>query len=208
MSIVIMLLLASALFLTRVINLRTAVSVLLAQSAVVAAACLVVGLETGQGHFFVAALLTALIKAIIIPYALYRIVRRLKREKETDPFLSPNHSSLAAVLGVAISYGFIDQALPGIISRDALAAAVSLVLIGLQIIIIRRQAVLQIVGLNTMENGLYLLSLSVTNGLPLIIELGIFFDVLVAVGILGLLTYRLKLSYQSTDTTLLQKLKG
>lgn len=198
---------ASAFLLTRVVNLRTAVSILLAQSGIIAAASLAVGLETGQEHYFLAALLTVVIKAIIIPYVLFRIVRRLKKEREGNA-INPNLFSLAAVAAIALAYGFIDKALPGIISRDALAAAVSLVFIGLQIIMFRHQAVLQIVGLNTMENGLYLLSLSVTKGLPLMIELGIFLDVLVAVGILGLLTYRLKLSFLSTDTTVLERLKG
>ena len=89
-----------------------------------------------------------------------------------------------------------------------MAASIALALIGLLIIMLRHQAVLQIIGLNTMENGLYLLGLSLAQGLPLIIELGIFFDALVAVGILGLLTYRLKLSYSTTDTSLLEMLRG
>jgi hydrogenase-4 component E len=72
----------------------------------------------------------------------------------------------------------------------------------------RRQALLQIVGLITMENGLYLVGLSVTKGLPLIIELGVFLDVLVAVAVLVILTYRLKRSFLSTDTSMLKKLKG
>ena len=63
-------------------------------------------------------------------------------------------------------------------------------------------------GLIMMENGLYLLGLSMTKGLPLIIEFGVFFDVLVAVIVLGILTWRLKLSFQTTDTTVLRKLKG
>lgn len=208
MNYVIILLMASAFFLTRVTNLRTAVIVLLVQSVVVALACVVIGLEAGNSHYYLAALLTVIIKAIIIPAALFRILRKMKREKEVDSPMSANLSSLAAVVAIALAYNFMNKALPGIISRDALAASVALVLIGLQVIMIRRQAVLQIVGLNIMENGLYLLGLSVTKGLPLIIELGIFFDVLIAVGILGLLTYRLKLSYQSTDTSVLEKLKG
>lgn len=208
MNVLIILLMVSTFFLTRVTNLRTAVGIFLAQSAMIAFASIVIGIETGNGHYFLAALLTVVIKVGIIPYMLFSIVRRLKKEREANLLLSPNFSSLAAACATVLAYGFIDQALPGVMSRDSLAAAVSLVLIGLQIIMIRRQAVLQIVGLNTMENGLYLVSLSVTNGLPLIIELGIFFDVLVAVAVLGILTYRLKLSYFSTDTTLLRKLKG
>jgi hydrogenase-4 component E len=107
-----------------------------------------------------------------------------------------------------LAYGLIDHALPGIVSRDALSAALSLTLIGLLMIMTRQQAIMQIIGLITMENGLYLLGLSVTKGLPLIIELGIFFDVLVVVVVLVILTYRLKVSFMSTDTSVLKKLKG
>lgn len=208
MNILIIFLMFTAFVLTRVTSLRAAVGILLAQSALVAAACLASAAETGNSHFFLAAFLTVLVKVGLIPYALFRIVGRLKRERETDSLLSPNFSSLAAAVAIVVAYGFIDRALPGVLSRDSLAAAVSLVLIGLQLIIIRRQAVLQIVGLNIMENGIYLVGLSVTKGLPLIIELGIFFDVLVAVVVLVILTYRLKISYMSTNTKLLQKLKG
>ena len=101
----------------------------------------------------------------------------------------------------------VDQALPGL-GRDALSGALAGFLIGLLIMITRRQAVLQIVGLIMMENGIYLLGLSMTRGLPLIIEFGVFFDVMVAVIVLGILTFRLKLSFMTTDTTVLQKLKG
>lgn len=208
MNLLIILLMFTAFLLTRVTDLRNAVTILLVQSAIVAAACLVVGAETGEMHFFLAALLTLVIKACLIPYALYRIVGRLRREREEESLLSPNYSSLAAAFAVVLAYGFIDRALPGVISRDAMAAAMALVLIGLQIIIIRHQAVLQIVGLSTLENGLYLVSLSVTKGLPLIIEFGILLDVLIAVVVLVILTYRLKISWLSTDTSLLQKLKG
>ena len=67
---------------------------------------------------------------------------------------------------------------------------------------------MQIVGLATMENGIYLLGLSLTKGFPLVIEMGVFLDILIAVIILVILTGRLKLSFQTTDTTVLRKLRG
>lgn len=208
MEFLIILLLFSALLLTRVVNLKTAVRILLFQSSAVAAACVVIGVETGIIHTYIAAALTVIIKVVIIPYALFRIVGRIKNEKESNPILSANYSLLAAIMAIILSYSQVDRALNGAYNRDALSTALSLTLIGLLLIMTRKQAVMQIVGLNTMENGLYLLGLSITKGLPLIIELGIFFDVLVAVVILVILTYRLKLSYMSTDTSLLKKLKG
>ncbi len=208
MNILTILLLLAAFLLTRISNLRTAVNILLIQSAIIALACVAVGWDTGQAHTYIAALLTVAIKACLIPYALYGIVRRLRHEREINPILGINFSSAAAAVMALLAYGLTDRILPGVINRDVLAAAISLTLIGLLIIITRRQAIMQIVGLITMENGLYLLGLSVTKGLPLIIELGIFFDVLVAVVVLVILTYRLKLSFMTTDTSVLKKLKG
>lgn len=201
-------LMAAVFVLTRVTKLRTAVHIFVFQSGLIALACLVSGGETGEVHFYLAALFTVVIKVGIIPYFLYHIVSRLRREREDRPLWGPNASSLGAAAAIVLAYGFISQVLPGVVSRETLAAAAALVLIGLELIMTRRQALLQIVGLNTMENGLYLLGLSMTKGLPLIIELGIFLDVMVAVVVLVILTYRLKISFLSTDTSKLQKLKG
>lgn len=208
MNLLIIILLFLSLLLSRVTSLKTAVNVLLIQSALVALACAFVAAETGAVHTYIAAALTLSIKAGLIPYALFRIVRMLRREREVNPIISPNHAVMAAGIMIVLSYGLIDRALPEIVSRDALAAAVAMMLIGLTMIMTRRQAVLQIVGLITMENGIYLVGLSVTKGLPLIIELGVFLDVLVAVVVLVILTYRLKRSHMSTDTSMLKKLKG
>lgn len=208
MQILTILLLALAAVQTRVTSLRTAIYVLLVQSILVAGACLVVALETRELHTYIAALLTAVIKAGVIPYALFRLSGRLKREKEQHPMLGPNSASLAACVAIFFAYSLIDHALPGVVSRDALAAAITLVFIGLLLMMTRHQAILQTVGLITMENGIYLVGLSVTQGLPLIIEMGIFLDVLVAVLVLVILTYRLKLSFASTDTSVLEELKG
>ena len=207
MNILTVILLFTAFLITRVSSLRLAIQILVVQSIAVAVACVWSGLESEMMHTYVAALLTVIIKAGMIPYALFRVVARLRNETENKPILSPNQTSLVAALLLAVAYGLVDQALPGL-GRDALSGALAGFLIGLLIMITRRQAVLQIVGLIMMENGIYLLGLSMTRGLPLIIEFGVFFDVMVAVIVLGILTFRLKLSFMTTDTTVLQKLKG
>jgi len=207
MNLLTVLLLFTAFLITRVSSLRLGIQILLVQSVAVAAACVWSGIEAESMHTYIAALLTVVIKVWMIPYALFRVVKRLRDEREEKPIISHNQTSLAAALVLAVAYGLMDQALPGV-SRDILSGALALFLIGLLIMITRRQAVLQIIGLIMMENGLYLLGLSMTAGLPLIIEFGIFFDVLVAVIVLGILTWRLKLSFQTTDTTVLRKLKG
>jgi hydrogenase-4 component E len=207
MSFLTALLLLSAFLLTRVSSLRMAVKILAAQSLVVSFACVWSAMEVGSLSTYVAAFLTVVVKAIVIPYALMRVILRLRDERERRPILSMNKTTLAAALVLAVSYGIIDHALPGI-GRDVLSGAMALLLIGLLLMITRRQAVMQIVGLITMENGMYLLGLSMTRGLPMVIELGIVFDILVAVVVLGLMTWRLKLSFKTTDTSVLRKLKG
>ena len=207
MNLLTVLLLFTAFLITRAASLRLSIQILMVQSVAVAMACVWSGLEAEAFHTYIAAILTVVIKVWMIPYALFRVVKRLRDERESNPILSPNQTSLAAALVLAVAYGFLDEALPGV-SRDILAGALAVFLIGLLIMITRRQAVLQIIGLIMMENGIYLLGLSMTKGLPLIIEFGVFFDVLIAVIVLGILTWRLKLSFMTTDTSVLRKLKG
>ncbi|TWH46504.1 hydrogenase [Sporomusa sp. KB1] len=205
MDLLTVLLLSAAILLTRVSNLKLGIHIVSAQSVIVAIACVVAGIQTGQVHMYIAALLTVVIKVGLIPYALYRVLPYLHEERE---IVKPNFSTFTAILAIILAYGLIGKALPGFAAASTLPAAISLSFIGLLLIMTRNQALLQIIGLITMENGLYLMGLSITQGLPLIIELGIFFDVLVAVVVLVILTYRLKLSLATTDTGLLKKLKG
>ena len=79
---------------------------------------------------------------------------------------------------------------------------------GLTLIVMRRRAIMQIVGLITLENGIYFFGLLMTEGLPLIVELGVFLDVLIAVVVLVILTGRMRLSFMTTDTGVMRKLKG
>lgn len=205
MDLLTILLLSAAILLTRVSNLRLGINIVIAQSVIVAIACAIVGIQTGQVHMYIAALLTVVIKVGLIPCALYRVLPYLHQERE---IVKPNFGTFAAILAIILIHGLIGKMLPGIAAAATLPAAISLSFIGLLLIMTRNQALMQIIGLITMENGLYLMGLSVTKGLPLIIELGIFFDVLVAVVVLVILTYRLKLSLATTDTGLLKKLKG
>ena len=100
----------------------------------------------------------------------------------------------------------IDGLLPQAEGRDILATSMFMIMTGLALIVMRSRAIM--IGLITLENGIYLLGLIMTEGLPLIIELGIFLDVLIAVVILVILTSRLRLSFKTTDTNVLDKLKG
>jgi hydrogenase-4 component E len=82
------------------------------------------------------------------------------------------------------------------------------VFIGMFMMISRRKAITQMVGLLMMENGLFLGIISTTYGMPLIVEIGIFFDVFMAVLIMGIFAYRINRSFETLDTTFMRRLRG
>lgn len=194
---------------TRIMDLKRGIFCLSIQSALIAAACLVVGMSHGGGlHAFLPGVLTIAVKVIFIPYAILKVVHKLSDEKEIASDINVNYSTVAAACFLALSYVVLDSLLPGVQGRDIVASSIFMIMTGLTLIVMRSRAIMQMIGLITMENGIYLLGLIMTEGLPLIIELGIFLDVLIAVVILVILTSRLRLSFKTTDTNVLRKLKG
>lgn len=194
---------------TRFMELRRATLCLAVQSALIAATCLSVGLSHSSGlHGWLPGLLTIAVKVLFIPYAILKVVNQLRDEREIISDSNVNYSTAFAACSLGLSYMVIDSLLPQINGRDILATSMFMIMTGLTLIVMRSRAIMQLIGLITMENGIYLLGLIMTEGLPLIIELGIFLDILIAVVILVILTSRLRLSFKTTDTNVLDKLKG
>ena len=192
---------------TRIMDLRRSVYCLAFQSGLLACACLIVGLVHGGVHL-VPALLTLLIKVFFIPGAILRLIGKLTDEREIISDINVNYSTLAAAVFLVMGYVLVDRLGAAAFSRDVIAASIFMLLTGLSLMVMRKRAIMQICGLITMENGIYLLGLFVTEGLPLIVELGVFLDVLIAVVVLVILTSRMSLSFMTTDTTVMKKLKG
>jgi len=192
---------------TRIMDLRRSVYCLAFQSGLLACACLIVGLVHGGVHL-VPALLTLLIKVFFIPGAILRLIGKLTDEREIVSDINVNYSTLAAAVFLVMGYVLVDGLGAAAFSRDVIAASIFMILTGLSLMVMRKRAIMQICGLITMENGIYLLGLFVTEGLPLIVELGVFLDVLIAVVVLVILTSRMSLSFMTTDTTVMKKLKG
>ena len=192
---------------TRIMDLRRAIICLSVQSAVIALACFISGIAHGEGiHIYAPGLLTIIVKVLLVPYAMLRLVSKLADERELISEINVNYSTAASAVFLVLSYLIVDKMLPGVEGRDILALSIVMILTGLTLIVMRSRAIMQMVGLITMENGIYLLAM--TEGLPLVIEMGIFLDVLIAVMVLVILTNRLRLSFMTTDTNVLRKLKG
>ncbi|HAQ54984.1 MAG TPA: hydrogenase [Anaerovibrio sp.] len=194
---------------TRVTDLKRAVICLASQSVIIAIACFVIGFSHGNDiHAVMPGVLTIIVKVIFIPGAVYRLVKKLKNEREIVSASNVNYSTMAAALFLVMGYALVERLMPGSVGRDIVAASILMIMTGLSLMVLRKRAIIQICGLITLENGIYLLGLLMTEGLPLVVELGVFLDVLIAVVVLVILTSRMRLSFMTTDTSVMKKLKG
>jgi len=183
------------------------------QSVVLAGSTAVIAYETGFWEIYAAAILTLVVKAFIIPRLLVRVTESVKDEFkiEANPFVSIRISLLISALLVALSYGLIRGTLISanldVFATAYLPVAVSLFFIGIFVMISRRMALNQVVGLLVIENGLFLFTTALTQGVSLIIEVGILADILVGVMISALLLLRMSQTFDSFDMTSLESLK-
>ncbi|WP_447978387.1 hydrogenase [Candidatus Nitrospira bockiana] len=190
-------------------RLSSCVDLFALQSAWLAVTAVLVAALTGMPHLYLAALLTVGIKAVILPRILRRVVERLNVTRE----LVMNVNVPAGLLvcgGLVIVAFFITQPiipLGFLLTRDSLGIALAIVLIGFFTMIARKKAVTQVIGFLVMENGLFLGATAAAYGMPLLVELGVFFDVLVGGLIAGIYSHRIQDAFDSLDTSRLTTLK-
>jgi hydrogenase-4 component E len=178
------------------------------QGALVAAVTAVVALTGDSHHLYFSAALTLLLKALLIPWMLHRQVRGLELERHTEILQRPALSIMAAVGLVIFSSWLV---LPMVaeelaFTRDIVAISLAVVLIGFLMMVVRQQAVAQVLGFMSIENGLFLAAVSATGGMPLVVELGVAFDVLVAMVLFGVFFFRIRESIDSLDVDRLNRL--
>jgi hydrogenase-4 component E len=169
----------------------------------------VVAVLVGEGHLFIAALLTLATKGVIIPLFLRRIVRRMRVTHEVQPYISNSLSLAISGILVAVVYASLKEGIfvTGF-SRNVLQISIAVILISLFIMITRKKALTLVMGLLFMENGLFLAGFALTFGMPTIIELGVLFDMLMGVIILGIFAVQIKRAFASADLDKLTVLKG
>jgi len=180
------------------------------QSLMLTAIATVVAYYYNATHIYIVAVLTLAGKVIFLPWLLNRLVRRINIVQEIEPLLNAPASMLICggltLLGYLVARPFTTLHKLG---NNTLAIAIALLLTGFFLMINRRKAISQVLALLTIENGVMLAAVALTTyGMPLVVELGIFFDVLVAVMVLGILVYRIRESFASMDTSKLTQLKG
>jgi hydrogenase-4 component E len=160
-------------------------------------------------HLLVTALVALVVKGFIIPAALHRIVRRLGIHREIEQVLGGGPTMLTGLGLVALSILLVQPVgeTAGTIVREDLAFALAVVLLGLLMMITRRNAVTQIVGFMSLENGLVLAATG-AKGMPLVVEFSVAFSILIAFIVFGVFVFRIRERFDTVDVSALDTFRG
>jgi hydrogenase-4 component E len=160
-------------------------------------------------HLYVTALIALGFKAIIIPVVLHRMIVSLgiHREIETTAGIGPIMLVGIALVGLSMAVMLRITADANLIAREDLAFALSVLLLGLLIMITRRNAVGQVVGFMSLENGLVLAATG-AKGMPLVVEISVAFSVLIAFIVIGIFLFRIRERFDSVDVQALDRFRG
>ena len=181
-----------------------------AQAILLAVAAFGVGVATNSPHLLIGSVFTVAVRGVAVPLILGRALRRSPVRIERNPFINPRLSLILAIAIVfAASIAMDNAALGGPLDAPrALPAAVAEVLTGLLIAMTRRKSLSIVVGLLVFENGLALAAFSLTYGMPLVVELGAAFDLLMVIVVVGVYARRMLTVFGSLSTDELRNLRG
>lgn len=169
----------------------------------------IVGFMAERHHLYISSLLTLSLKVVLLPYILHVLIHRLKIRKEVETVMNIPMTMLIGIALVIFSYHLTApvRELSTLITRSTLAIALATVMIGLLMMITRRHAVTQIIGFLALENGLFFAATSATYGMPLVVELGVALDVLIAAFIFGIFFFHIHTTFDSLDVEQMARLK-
>lgn len=160
-------------------------------------------------HLYITAAIALVIKAGVIPFALHRIVVRLGIHRTIEPVVGIGLTMLAAIGLIALSIMVMlpITAQAGTLAREDLSFALSVILLGLLMMISRRNAVSQVIGFMSIENGL-ILAATGAKGMPLVVEISVAFSILVALIVIGIFLFRIRERFETVDIHLLHEHRG
>ena len=190
-------------------RIRTLIHLFAWQGAALAASTFVVAYTTGQDSLYFSAVLTVVLKVILIPWVLHRLIDRLNVKWDVETLINIPTTML---IGIGLAIFAFSLAAPisqmaDTLTRSTLGIALASVLLSFLMMIVRRKAVPQVIGFLAMENGLFLAATSATYGMPLVVELGVALDVLVGTFIFGIFFFHIREQFDSLDIRHMEKLK-
>ncbi len=170
---------------------------------------LTMAIATGQKHLYYSAGITFVLKVLVLPYILHRLIRRLNVKWDIETLINIPTMMLVGIVLVIFAFNL---ALPisrfsESFARGTLGIALACVLMSFLMMITRSKAVPQVIGFLSMENGIFFAATSATYGMPMVVELGIALDVLVGMVILGVFMFQIREQFDSLDIHNLERLK-
>jgi hydrogenase-4 component E len=195
----VMLLLAFAMLAQR--RVLSLINLFMLQGLVLFVSTLIVALTTHQNELLWSAGLTLLLKVIALPYILHRLIRRLSVKWDVDTLFNIPTIMLIGIALVVIAFNVAQpiSQLSGTITRSTIGIALACVLLAFLMMITRSKAVPQVIAFLAMENGLFFAATSATYGMPMVVELGIALDVMVAMVIFGVFFFQIRQQFDSLD---------
>jgi hydrogenase-4 component E len=187
----------------------TLIKLLAWQGAALATSTAIVAWSTGQTHLYYSALITLLLKVILIPWVLHRLIDRLFVRWDIETLINIPTTMLIGIGLVIFAFALatpISQ-MATTLTRSTLGIALASVLLSFLMMIVRQKAVPQVIGFLAMENGLFFAATSATYGMPLVVELGVALDVLVGTFIFGIFFFHIRERFDSLDIRHMEKLK-
>jgi hydrogenase-4 component E len=160
-------------------------------------------------HLYITAAIALIVKAIVIPFVMHRIVVRLGIHRTIEPVVGIGLTMLAGIglVALAIMVMLPITAQAGTLAREDLAFALSVILLGLLMMISRRNAVSQVIGFMSIENGL-ILAATGAKGMPLVVEISVAFSILIALIVTGIFLFRIRERFETVDIHLLHEHRG
>lgn len=180
-----------------------------AQSLLIAVAGAVLAASTGNADLWVIAGVTLAVKAVVLPWVLHRVVQRMNVRREVEPVI-PVAATLALTVAVVVMSFQLSATLGGVgqaITGNALPVGIALTLLGVLVMATQKTALTQMVGLFASENGIFFTAMAVTQGMPLIIEIGVILDVILAALVMAIMVLRVR-STVDADIADLDELRG
>ncbi len=179
------------------------------QGVLLAITTALVASVTSHPHLYVSAGMTFVLKALLIPWMLHRFATKLNIHREMEVLPYPSLMLLAGAALVVFSY-YVAQPivlLSALVTRNTIAVSIAVVLLGMLLMITRKKAISQVIGFMSIENGLFFSAVVSTYGMPMVVELGIAFDVLVAAVLFGVFFFQMRASIDSLDVDRLNRLR-
>jgi len=164
---------------------------------------------TQQPHLYFSAALTFVLKVLVIPWLLHRLLRRLNVRWDVESLLNIPMTMLLGIVLVIFAFNLAApiSSLSASVARGTLGIALACVLLSFLMMITRTKAIAQVIGFLAMENALFFAATSATYGMPMVVELGIALDVLIGMVILGVFMFQIREQFDSLDIRKLERLK-